>query len=198
MDNLFETDDASTPLTEEEKNGLIPTWITLRSELNEIERAGILNAEKWVFSRKQKNVLTEDFIKKLHKKMFDEVWTWAGKFRTTERNIGVPVWQIITELRNLLEDTKCWIEHKTYSPDEIGARFHHRLVWIHPFPNGNGRHSRLMTDILLKDLGQPRFTWGKNSLIETSELRSKYIQALKEADNGKYFLLLKFVRMKLK
>ncbi|HBG48807.1 MAG TPA: mobile mystery protein B [Cyanobacteria bacterium UBA9971] len=198
MDNLFEVDESSTPLTEEEKNELIPTWITLRKELNVIERAGILNAEKWVFSRKQKNILTEDFIKKLHKKMFGDVWSWAGRFRTTERNIGVPAWQIITDIRNLLEDTKCWIQNKTYSPDEIGARFHHRLVWIHPFPNGNGRHSRLMTDILMKDLGQPRFSWGEGSLIEASELRHKYIQALKSADNGQFLLLLDFIRMKSK
>ncbi|MEI8388303.1 MAG: mobile mystery protein B [bacterium] len=198
MDNLFEVDESSTPLTEEEKNELIPTWITLRKELNEIERAGILNAEKWVFSRKQKNILTEDFIKKLHKKMFGDVWSWAGRFRTTERNIGVPAWQIVNDLRNLLEDTKCWIENETYPPDEIGARFHHRLVWIHPFPNGNGRHSRLMTDILMKDLGQPRFSWGEGSLLESSELRNKYIQALKAADNGQFKLLLDFVRMKSK
>lgn len=198
MDNLFEVDESSTPLTEKEKNELIPTWITLRKELNEIERVGILNAEKRVFSRKQKNILTEDFIKKLHKKMFGNVWSWAGRFRTTERNIGVPAWQIVTDLRNLLEDTKCWIENKTYPSDEIGARFHHRLVWIHPFPNGNGRHSRLMTDILMKDLGHQRFTWGEGSLIEVSELRNKYIQALKAADNGQFKLLLDFVRMKSK
>lgn len=196
MDNLFAIDESSTPLTDEEKNGLIPTWITLRGELNEVERAGILNAEKWISGRKQKYILTEDFIKKLHKKMFGEVWNWAGKFRTTERNIGVSPWQILTELRNLLENTKYWIEHKTYSPDEIGARFHHRLVWIHPFPNGNGRHSRLMTDILMRDMAQPRFTWGESSLIEPSILRRKYIQSLQSADNGQFELLLEFVRMK--
>jgi len=198
MDNLFETDDAATPLTEEEKQGLIPTWITLRNELNEVERNGILTAEKWVFIKKQKNILTESFIKKLHKKMFENVWSWAGRFRTTERNIGVEPCQIPIKLRMLLEDTKFWIENKTYSPDEIGARFHHRLVWIHPFPNGNGRHSRLMTDILIKDLGQDRFTWGAGSLIEASDLRSQYIKALRAADKGQISLLLDFVRINSK
>jgi len=196
MDNLFETDEDSTPLTDDEKNGLIPTWITLRGEINEVEQAGILSAEKWAFSRKHQNILSEVFIKKLHKQMFKDVWSWAGQFRTTERNIGVSPWQIATELRNLLEDTKCWIEYRTYSPDEIGARFHHRLVWIHPFPNGNGRHSRLMTDILMKDIGQTRFTWGQGSLIEISGLRQQYIQALREADKGQINLLLDFIRMK--
>lgn len=195
MDNLFETDDAATPLSDEEKQGLIPTWITLRSELNEVERAGIIKAEQWVFAKNQKNILTEDFIKKLHKKMFEDVWNWAGKFRTTERNIGVEPFQISVKLRMLLEDTRFWIENKTYYPDEIGARFHHRLVWIHPFPNGNGRHSRLMTDILIKSLGHQRFSWGAGSLIEVSELRTQYIQALRAADNGQYSLLLDFVRM---
>ena len=195
MDNLFETDEAGTPLSEEEKQGLIPTWITLRSELNEVERSGIINAEKWVFAKTQKNILTEDFIKNLHKKMFEDVWTWAGKFRTTERNIGVEPFQIPVKLRMLLDDTKFWIENKTYLPDEIAVRFHHRLVWIHPFPNGNGRHSRLMTDVLLKRLGQSRFSWGAGSLIGVSTLRAKYIQALKAADNGQYSLLLDFVRI---
>ncbi len=195
MDNLFETDDAATPLSEEEKQGLIPTWITLRNELNEVERAGIIKAEKWVFTKNQKNILTEDFIKKLHKKMFEDVWNWAGKFRATERNIGVEPFQIPIKLRMLLEDTKFWIENKTYPPDEIGARFHHRLVWVHPFPNGNGRHSRLMTDVLVKNLGQQRFSWGAGNLVEVSKLRTQYIQALRAADNCQYSLLLDFVRM---
>lgn len=195
MDNLFEVDESSTPLTDEEKKGLIPTWITLRSELNEAESKGILNAEKWFFARKHKNILTENFIKMLHRKMFENVWNWAGQFRTTERNIGIAPWEISSKLKNLLDDTKYWIEHQTYPPDEIGARFHHYLVWIHPFPNGNGRHSRLMTDILMENIGQQRFSWGAKSLIEISSLRQQYIQALKTADSGNISLLLDFVRI---
>lgn len=195
MDDLYEIDDASTPLTEEEKAELIPTWITLRGELNDIERQGILNAEKWLFARNQKNILTEDFVKKLHKRMFKDVWNWAGQFRTTERNIGVDPWQIPINLRNLLEDTKYWIENETYPHDEIGARFHHRLVLIHPFPNGNGRHARLMADILMKNMGQSRFSWGQGSLVEASEIRRQYIEALRAADGGQFSLLFGFVRM---
>jgi Fic-DOC domain mobile mystery protein B len=116
MDDLFENDDASTPLTPDEKKGLIPNWITLRSELNDAELSNILEAEKWAFARKQKDILTEDFIKKLHLKMFKDVWKWAGQFRNTERNIGVSPWQISVELRKLLDDTKYWIENHTYEP----------------------------------------------------------------------------------
>jgi len=103
-------------------------------------------------------------------------------------------WQIVTELRNLLDDTKYRIEHQTFPIDEIAARFHHKLVWIHPFPNGNGRHARMMTDILLKQLGESRFTWGQQSLVEVSEARQEYIKALRAADGGSIQLLLTFVR----
>lgn len=194
VDALFEADESSTPLTEEEQEGLIPTWVSLRSELNAAERKGILNAEQWAFSRKHKEILTEAFIRNLHKRMFKDVWRWAGKFRQTARNIGVNSWQIASELRKLLDDTSYWIEHQTYPVDEIAARFHHKLVWIHPFPNGNGRLSRIMTDILLKHLGQPRFTWGQGSLVEVSETRYTYVQALRSADEGQMEALFKFVR----
>lgn len=195
MDGLFETDDAATPLTEEEKQELIPVWITLRSELNELERKGILNAEKKLFARRQKDILTENFVRSVHKKMFENVWKWAGKFRTTEKNIGVAPYKISMELKNLLDDATYWVQNMTYSPDEIAVRFHHRLVWIHPFPNGNGRHSRLMTDLLLREMGQERFSWGRGSLVEPCELRTKYIEALRSADNGNIAPLLDFVRL---
>lgn len=194
VDTLFEADESSTPLTEEEQEGLIPTWISLRSELNAAERKGILEAERWAFNRKHKEILTETFIRNLHKRMFKDVWRWAGKFRQTARNIGVNSWQITSELRKLLDDTSYWIENQTYPVDEIAARFHHKLVWIHPFPNGNGRLSRIMTDILLKHLGQPRFSWGQSSLVEVSETRRQYVQALREADEGQIEPLLDFVR----
>lgn len=126
-DPLFEQDDAATPLTPEERNGLIPSYITLRHELNEAEQANILEAEEWSFARKR-DVLSERFLKGLHKRMFGRVWRWAGEFRLTERNIGVPPHHIGIDLRNLLDDCRYWIEHGIYSPDEIAARFHHRLV----------------------------------------------------------------------
>jgi Fic-DOC domain mobile mystery protein B len=192
-DPLFDQDDAATPLTPEEREGLIPSYITLRRELNEAEQANILEAEEWAFARKR-DVLDEKFLKGLHKRMFGRVWRWAGEFRLTERNIGVAPHRIGVDLRKLLDDCRYWIEHGTYPPDEIAARFHHRLVWIHPFPNGNGRHARLATDLLLARLGQPRFSWGRVSLVDAGETRLAYVAALRAADGHKIRPLLRFVR----
>ena len=190
--NIFETDDNSTPLTEEEKQQLKAKWITTRSELNELETKGIANAEIWLLKNK-KDILNETFIKNLHKKMFGDIWKWAGTFRTTERNIGVAPYEIQPKLRILLDDVKFWLDNRTFSPQEIAIRFHHRLVQIHPFPNGNGRISRLMADLLMKHFGLPVLDWGSGSLTEISELRRKYISALQDADNGDYSALLHFI-----
>jgi len=192
-DLLGEQDNASTPLTEEEQQDLIPSYITLRSELNEAEQANILEAEEWAFTRKR-DVLDEKFLKTLHKRMFGRVWRWAGKFRQSERNIGVDAYRIPNDLRQLIDDCRYWIENGTFDPDEIATRFHHRLVLIHPFPNGNGRHARLMTDLMLTTLGRPRFTWGRVNLVDTSETRKTYIAALRAADAHDYDPLLEFVR----
>lgn len=192
-DPLFEQDDAATPLTEEEREQLIPSYITLRSELNEAEQANILEATEWAFSRKR-DVLDERFLTNLHKRMFERVWRWAGQFRQSEKNIGIDAYRIPQELRQLVDDCRYWIDNATYEPDEIATRFHHKLVWIHPFPNGNGRHARLATDLLLEALGQPRFTWGRDNLIDANETRQRYVAALKAADNHDYGPLLQFVR----
>lgn len=188
-----EEDDASTPLTAEEREGLIPSYVTLRRELNEAEQANILEAEEWAFARKRK-VLAERFLTDLHKHMFGRVWRWAGKFRRTERNLGVDPLRIAIDLRQLLDDCRYWIEHATYPPDEICARFHHRLVAIHPFPNGNGRHARLATDLLLVALGQPRFSWGRTNLVNPGDTRRAYVAALRAADARDIGPLLEFVR----
>lgn len=190
--NIFETDDNSTPLTEEEKQQLKAKWITTRSELNELETKGIANAEIWLLKNK-KDILNETFIKNLHKKMFGDIWKWAGTFRTTERNIGVAPYEIQPKLRILLDDVRFWVDNRTFSSKEIAIRFHHRLVQIHPFPNGNGRISRLMADLLMKQFGLPVLDWGSGSLTEISELRRKYISALQDADNGDYSSLLHFI-----
>ena len=193
--DIFETDDNSTPLTEEEKHGLKAMWITTRAELNEMETKGIAEAEIWLIKNK-KDILTEEFIKSLHKKMFGDIWKWAGNFRTTERNIGVAPYQIQTNLRILLDDIKFWIANKTYPETEIAVRFHHRLVQIHPFPNGNGRLSRLMADLLMKKFGQKALNWGTGNLAEISEIRKNYIKALQLADRGDYCALIDIVSKK--
>ena len=190
--NIFETDDNSTPLTEEEKQQLKAKWITTRTELNELETKGIADAEIWLLKNK-KDILNETFIKNLHKKMFGDIWKWAGTFRTTERNIGVAPYEIQPKLKILLDDVRFWIDNRTFSPKEIAIRFHHRLVQIHPFPKGNGRISRLMADLLMKQFGLPVLDWGSGNLTEISELRKKYISALQDADNGDYSSLLNFI-----
>lgn len=189
----IEHDDASTPLSAEELEGLIPSYITLRSELNEAEQANILEAEEWAFRRKR-DVLTEKLLNDLHKRMFGRVWKWAGQYRHTGKNIGVDAYRIPVELRQLLDDVRFWINNDTYQPDEIAARFHHKLVWIHIFPNGNGRHARLATDLLLTALGQPGFTWGRKNLVDANEARQAYVDALRTADQHDYGPLLAFVR----
>lgn len=186
-------DDASTPLTPEERRNLIPAYITLRHELNEAEQRNILQAEQWAFRRKR-NVLSEDFLADLHRRMFGKVWRWAGAWRRTERNIGVEAYKIAVELRQLLEDCQYWIDHQSYPADEAATRFHHRLVWIHPFPNGNGRHARLAADLLLVTLGRPRFSWGRANLVNASDTRRTYVEALRAADRFDLRPLLAFVR----
>ncbi len=190
---LDEQEDASTPLTEEEQEQLIPSYISLRSELNAAEQENILRAEEWAFKR-QRDVLNERFLTDLHERMFDRVWRWAGSFRQSNKNIGIDAYQIPMALRQLLEDCRYWIEQETYPPDEIAVRFHHRLVFIHPFPNGNGRHARLSTDILLTSLDHPRFTWGSENLVDPSGTREAYIAALRSADNHDHGPLIVFVR----
>jgi Fic-DOC domain mobile mystery protein B len=186
-------DDGNTSLDGDEKEGLIPSYITLRSELNEAEQANILEAEDWA-SRRKRDVLAATFLDNLHKRMFGRVWKWAGKHRRTGKNIGVDPHRIDAELRQLIDDCRYWVENRTYTPDEIAARFHHRLVWIHCYPNGNGRHARLAADLLLKSMGAERFSWGAAGLTDVGETRKKYIAALRAADDHDMKPLLEFVR----
>lgn len=193
-DPLFDEDDeANTPLTEEERAQLIPTYITLRRELNEAELANIVEARKWLSARRRE-VLDDAFLRDLHKRMFGEVWQWAGDYRTTPRNIGIEAYRITTEVRQLIDDVRFQVENGTYPPDEIAVRFSHRLVSIHPFPNGNGRHSREVADLLAIQLGQKPFTWGRLSLVDAGDTRKAYIAALQAADDHDIAALLAFAR----
>ena len=182
-DSLFEADDeANTPLTPEGRQGLIPTYITTRAELNEAEQENIAEADRWAFSRKRADVVDIDFLMALHRRMLRRVWRWAGAQRTTELNIGVPAHAIAVDLHILVGGVRYWIDHKTFAPEEIAVRFHHRLVAIHPFPNGNGRHARMAADLLIVQLGGHRFSWGRASLVEAAKTRSDYVRALQAAD----------------
>ena len=186
-------DDAATPLTPDERTQLIPTYITTRAQLNEAEQANIADADLWAFRRKR-NVLDETFLLNLHKRMLNGVWKWAGAFRQTERNIGIQAYRIGIELRQLLDDIRYWVQHETFPPDEIAVRFHHKLVFIHPFPNGNGRHARLAADLLAIQLGQERSSWGSANLAAVDETRAAYVAALKAADSHDIEPLLVFAR----
>lgn len=188
--------DGQTPLEEEEKEGLRIQTIATRGELDEFEQKNIEQALQWTMGRSFKGdaVFTEEFICNVHKRMYGDVWNWAGKFRRSEKNIGIEFWKISAELKRLLDDARYWLEHKTYPPDEIAIRFKHRLVSIHCFPNGNGRHSRLMADVISDNLlkGDP-FSWGIG-YANSKDARAAYLLALKAADKGDYSLLLTFAR----
>lgn len=195
MSELFlDEDESNTPLTREESEQLIPSYITLRAELNHAEYTNIANAMQWLGVARNLNLLDESSLKEIHKKMFCDVWRWAGSYRTTARNIGIEAYLIPTAIRQLIDDVKYWIEHGTYPPDEIAIRYSHRLVKIHPFPNGNGRFSRLLGDLLAEQLGQAKFNWGRNNLINPETTRRDYINALRAADGGDIQALLQFAK----
>lgn len=193
-DPLFgEDDDANTPLDAEEREQLIPSYITLRRELNEAEQVNIAAAAKWLSSRRR-DVLDEKFLRELHKRMFGQVWRWAGRYRTTPRNIGVEAYRIAMDVAQAIDDARFWVANNTFPPDEIAVRFSHRLVAIHPFPNGNGRFSRMVGDLLAVQLGQPRFSWGSQSLVDANAARAAYVTALRAADAHDLAPLIAFAR----
>jgi Fic-DOC domain mobile mystery protein B len=193
--NIFaQPDDAATPLTPEEMRDLIPAHIANRNDLNEAEQENIARGQEWALGRRRRDTLTEKFLTDLHKRMMGDVWRWAGQFRRSERNLGIPFYEIPAAVRQLLGDAKAWIQYKSYPPEEIAVRFHHRLVQIHPFPNGNGRHSRLMADLLVMELGGERFSWGRTNLQSAGAMRQRYIAALQAADNHDVGPLLAFAR----
>ena len=189
--------EAQTPLNEEEKEGLLVKGITTHLELDEHEQLNIEKAIAWTIERKfkQEKILTEKFIKDLHKKMFSDVWAWAGLFRKSEKNIGVEWIKISIELKYLLDDTIFWIKNEIYSPDEIAIRFKHKLVSIHCFSNGNGRHSRIMADIIVESIfGKEVFSWHHSNMVKADETRKNYITAVREADKGNINPLVEFAR----
>lgn len=197
MTDLFQEPEDATPLEPQEREGLLQSWITHRKDLNEAEQDNIVEGAAWARRLRRlplDRLLSVGFMLTLHKRMFGDVWQWAGTFRTTERNIGIQAYHIAMELAALLDDVRFWVEHDTYPRDESAVRFHHRLVAIHPFPNGNGRHARLAADLLVERLGGAPFSWGGGSLADVGELRAHYVAALKAADDHDIGPLLEFAR----
>lgn len=187
--------DGNTPLSPEELADLIPNLAT-KEELNEWERENILRAREWAVGDRTSatDLASDEYVRKLHVKMFNQTWKWAGEYRRSEKNIGIPFHEIRERLMALLGDVRYWMENNTHPPDEIAVRLHHRLVLIHPFPNGNGRHARLIADVIAMKLGRPAFTWGSANLVKEGEARTRYLEAIRAADNGDIQPLLTFAR----
>ncbi len=183
-----------TRLHPDEIEGLRIPLITTRAELDEHEQANIQRARIWLNKRKPRtsDLLTDAFVKRLHTAMYNEVWKWAGQFRKTEKNIGVDPARIATDLHHLLDDARFWVANTTYAPDELAIRMKHRMVCIHCFSNGNGRHSRLFADLLVVALGAPLFTWGAYN--EMPDVRERYFEVLRKADRGDMKPLITFAR----
>ncbi len=195
MTSSFDQPARATPLDPDELAGLKIKHITTRQELDRWEQENIDDGMRWIKKRHKSDVLSEAFIKDLHGKMFGKVWAWAGSYRRSGKNIGVDWPQISVHIHQLLQDARYWIENKTYVEDEIAIRFHHRLVWIHPFTNGNGRHARLMADALLEEeLQKEPFSWSVPGVEDTDQTRSKYLSALRLADRSDFSELLEFVK----
>jgi Fic-DOC domain mobile mystery protein B len=193
----FEYKPGQTPLDEDEKEGLLVKTVSTQEELDQLEQQNIEKGILWTIHQKTKpdDILTEGYVKKLHVQMFGDVWKWAGKFRQTNKNIGSDWPKIVTELKTLLEDTKFWIQKDTFDTDEITIRFKHRLVCIHCFPNGNGRHSRILADIIAeKILEIEPYSWGQQNMVRAGETRNIYISALRKADRGDFGPLKEFAR----
>jgi len=185
---------SQTPLTEEELEGLLIKTISTRGELDEFEQHNIETAIDWSLRQNfsSAKILSADFITGVHKRMFGRVWDWGGSFRDSNKNLGVDKYLIPQELKLLFDNCEYWIENNTFPEDEIAIRFKHRLVQIHPFPNGNGRHSRFCADILISHVfNLPVFTWGQFSLTAPREL---YLKVLRNADAGDIKPLIDFAR----
>lgn len=189
--------EGQTPLSEDEQEGLKISSITTREELDEFEQLNIEKAIQWTFGKKLKaeQLFSEKFIKDLHKRMYGDVWKWAGTFRTSEKNIGIKSYLIGVELKQLLDDAIYWTQNKIYNSQEIAIRFKHRLVSIHCFANGNGRHSRLMADLIMEKLYNEKFfSWGSTNLVKATDVRAEYIKAVKKADQQDLLPLIAFAK----
>lgn len=183
----------ATPLSAEDLEGLIPEHLTQQAELDAWEQENILAARERLARQRPRDLLTDSNLRKVHGWMFEHTWTWAGHYRTSGKNIGCDWTQIPEQVRVLCDDVRYQLVHGTYPQNEIAVRFHHRLTSIHPFANGNGRHARLMTDLLLESQGQARFTWGAQDLAAAGAARDRYLAALRAADAGDYAPLQAFV-----
>jgi Fic-DOC domain mobile mystery protein B len=185
---FFKDSDGQTPLPYEMQKGLKIKTIQNMGELDEHEEANIAKGLSWL-ARQKSDPKTYDFWIKLHKKLFEDVWTWAGKIRQHELQnpdflLPQDIW---TGLKHLQEDLKAWIELNSYPPKEIAARFHVGIETVHPFVNGNGRFGRILTDQICKFQSFDVPTWGKSLASQPKERRKAYIDSLTYARRKRDF-----------
>ena len=191
----FEYAPRATPIDPDEALDLIPKHISTQADLNAWEEMNIVEGANWVARQKIIQGLDEGLVREMHSRMFNKTWLWAGTFRKSAKSIGIDWTQIAVALKNLLDNTAYQIENQAVPIDEIVVRFHHQLLLIHAFPNGNGRHARLIADALIVNLGGKRFSWGGNTSIATLGLtRQNYLSALRAADKGDITPLMLFAR----
>ena len=185
----------ATPLTADDMRGLKLRHVTTREQLDEVEQANVAQGLRWLARTRRGNILDDAFVRKLHRQLFGDVWEWAGTYRVREKNIGIAPWEISVQVRLLLDNARTWCEEKVFAPVEAAARFHHRMVQIHPFPNGNGRHARIAADELLKRyFDHAPIEWASgHDLQRDNERREVYLDALRSADAGHFEALLEFV-----
>jgi len=193
-DRLVPEGDVHTALTNEEREGLVLSYVSTRADLNDAEQRNIAAALLRRRPPSTDRLLDDRYLRELHAAMFGDVWKWAGRYRLRETNIGVDPVEISVQVRDLVDDARTWVERASFEPDELTVRFHHRLVAIHPFPNGNGRHSRVAADYLVRALGRPAFSWGADHVTSTAELRASYLRALRAADAHEIEPLIAFAR----
>ena len=185
----------SWALEVQERQALIPFHLSTRFELAAWEQANMAKALTWLEQRRQRGtVLTSRFMRSLHKKMFDETWDHAGRYRRAKSARGVAAWTVSTRVEDVIAKARGWIQQGAYPADEIAIRFHHRMSEIHPFERGNGRVTRLMTDALMVELGQTAFSWGSGADLSAVDLRDRYLAGLRVADNDNIGVLLDFAR----
>lgn len=182
----FEYARGATPLDPDDAAGLKESHVTTQGQLDELEFKNVTAGTRWAFTRRKDNILAVDFMQQLHVRMFGDTWTWAGVIRTKETlPVGVASEKIRPELSTLCADVEAQLKDGTWRIDEIAARFHYRLVYIHPFPNGNGRFSRTMADLMLIQNDKEPFSWGPE-LGRNGEGRERYISSLRAADAKDY------------
>lgn len=153
----------------------------------------VTETEAWTSAQKS-SVFDERVLKALHKKMFGHIWHWAGEFRLSQDRRGADFFLIPGELGRLTLECANWAGERAYPPDTIAVQWFFGLVRIRPFLDGNARHARLATDLLLARLGRPPFTWGMVAGLTRGDAGEAYDSALMEAKDGNMGPLLKFAR----